>query len=476
MEAKKSPEVKPWVRRVVEAAGVFMPANADGERRLGWWGVEMARFLKFCKTLPAETALRSAMEGYGRFLKSSVPPPQDWQLDQAREALRCFQKGTENWHVAAPDAAGWVEVGFRVKTRGNEKDEVGRMKDEAGEAERMEPGVGDDWLGKASQTMKVRRFALRTMETYLGWQRRFLGWAAERKLEPASKVAVEGFITWLALERKVSAGTQNQAISAVLFLTSEVMRQPVEGVDGVRAKRSCYLPVVLSREEVRRLLGVTAGMTGLILKLLYGTGLRQMECLRLRMKDVDLDRNVLMVRDGKGGKDRQVMLPKALHMEISDHLVRLRALWEADRAASLPGVMLPEALGVKYPNAGKDLAWQWFFDSHASSGVSRPAGFALLSLSRGYRRRSAPSKQTSVDRATGIHRRHHLHENALTLALKAAREKAGITKKVGCHWFGRLLRLLSPFRCAPGLLLSRSLSRGYRRRSARCGIPLPPIY
>ena len=296
--------------------------------------------------------------------------------------------------------------------------------------------------------MKVRRFALRTMETYLGWQRRFLGWAAERKLEPASKAAVEGFITWLALERKVSAGTQNQAISAVLFLTSEVMRQPVEGVDGVRAKRSCYLPVVLSREEVRRLLGVTAGMTGLILKLLYGTGLRQMECLRLRMKDVDLDRKVLMVRDGKGGKDRQVMLPKALHMEISDHLVRLRALWEADRAASLPGVMLPEALGVKYPNAGKDLAWQWFF----------------------------PSKQTSVDRATGIHRRHHLHENALTLALKAAREKAGITKKVGCHWFGRLLRLLSPFRCAPGLLLSRSLSRGYRRRSARCGIPLPPIY
>ena len=102
MEAKKSPEVKPWVRRVVEAAGVFMPANADGERRLGWWGVEMERFLKFCKTLPAHTALRSAMEGYGRFLKSSVPPPQDWQLDQAREALRCFQKGIENWSIASP--------------------------------------------------------------------------------------------------------------------------------------------------------------------------------------------------------------------------------------------------------------------------------------------------------------------------------------------------------------------------------------
>jgi integron integrase len=203
----------------------------------------------------------------------------------------------------------------------------------------------------------------------------------------------------------VSAGTQNQAFSAVLFLTSEVMEQPVDGVDGVRAKRSRYLPVVLSREEVRRLLGVTEGTTGLILRLLYGTGLRQMECLQLRVKDVDLDRKVLMVRGGKGGKDRQVMLPKALQVEITDHVARLRALWEADRAASLPGVMLPEALGVKYPNAGKELAWQWLF----------------------------PSKQIGMDPESGIERRHHLHENALTSALKVAREKSGIAKKTGCH-------------------------------------------
>jgi integron integrase len=404
MEAKKSPEVKPWVRRVVEAAGVFMPTNADGERRLGWWGVEMARFLKFCRTLPAETALRSAMEGYGRFLKSSVPPPQDWQLDQAREALRCFRKGTENWHIAAPDAEGRVEVGFRVKTRTAEQ-QVPSSEFQVSSSPRQSGSSAEQWLEKSSRTMKVRRLALRTVETYLGWQRRFLNWVAEKTLEPASKAAVEGFMTYLAVERKVSAGTQNQAFSAVLFLTSEVMEQPVEGVDGVRAKRSRYLPVVLSREEVRRLFAVIEGTTGLILKLLYGTGLRQMECLQLRLKDVELDRQVLMVRGGKGGKDRQVMLPKALHMEISDHVARLRALWEADREASLPGVRLPEALGVKYPNAGKELAWQWFF----------------------------PSKQTSMDPETGLHRRHHLHENALTLALKAAREKAGITKKVGCH-------------------------------------------
>ena len=406
---KISPEVKPWVRRVVEAAGVFLPPNEEGERRLGWWGVEMARFLKFCRTLPPGTALRPAMEGYGRFLKSSVPPPQDWQVEQAREALRCFQKGVENWHIAEPDAEGRVEVGFRAKTRlvdGERTDSMAEVSRSEGGVKREASEMGlEPWLERAARTMKVRRFALRTVETYLGWQRRFLSWAAERRLEPASKAAVEGFVTWLAVERKVSAGTQNQAFSAVLFLTGEVMEQPVEGVDGLRARRSRHLPVVLSREEVRRLFAVVEGTTGLILRLLYGTGLRQMECLRLRVKDVDLDRQVLTVRDGKGGKDRQVMLPKALHAEIAGHVGRLRALWEADRAADLPGVWLPEALGVKYPNAGKELAWQWLF----------------------------PSKQLGTDPQTGIRRRHHLHENALTLALKAARERAGITKKAGCH-------------------------------------------
>jgi len=264
---------------------------------------------------------------------------------------------------------------------------------------------GARWLEKSAQVMKVRRFALRTVETYLGWQRRFLAWAGEKSLEAASKAAVEGFITWLAVERKVSAGTQNQAFSAVLFLTSEVMEQPVEGVDGVRAKRSRHLPVVLSREEVKRLFAVVEGTTGLILRLLYGTGLRQMECLRLRVKDVDMDRRVLMVRDGKGGKDRQVMLPQTLHAELAQHVARLRALWEADRQANLPSVWLPEALGVKYPDAGKELAWQWLF----------------------------PSKQIGKDPESGIERRHHLHENALSLALKAARGKSGISKKTGCH-------------------------------------------
>jgi integron integrase len=402
IQAKSGPEVKSWVRRVVEMAGVVVPGTAEGEKRLGWWGVEMEKFLRFCRSMPEGTDLRPAMEGYGRYLKGSEPPLQDWQLEQAREALRCFQKGIENWRIGAADGEGRVEVGFRVKTRVAEAEDEGLRG--GGEAVKGEKGK-EQWLEKSVQTMKVRRFALRTVETYVGWQRRFLTWAEEKGLEPASKAGVEGFITWLAVERKVSAATQNQAFSAVLFLTCEVMEVLVEGVDGVRARRSRHLPVVLSREEVRRLFAVMEGTTGLILKLLYGTGLRQMECLRLRVKDVDLDRKVILVRDGKGGKDRQVMLPRSLEVEMAGQMERLRALDEADRAANLPGVWLPEALGVKYPNAGKELAWQWFF----------------------------PSKQIGVDPETGLRRRHHLHENALTLALKTARERAGITKKAGCH-------------------------------------------
>jgi integron integrase len=235
--------------------------------------------------------------------------------------------------------------------------------------------------------------------------KRFLGWVQERGMAPASVEGVQGFLTWLAMERRVSAATQNQALSAVIFLTGEVLGVRVEGVDAVRAKRGRHLPEVLSREEVRRLLAVVEGTTGLMLRLMYGTGMRLMECVRLRVKDVDFDRGVITVRGGKGDKDRQVMLPRALVADLRAHQERLRVLWKADREAELPGVWLPEALGTKYPNAGKEFPWQWFF----------------------------PSKQMSQDPETGEWRRHHLHDKALGHAMKTACARAGITKKAGCH-------------------------------------------
>ena len=260
-------------------------------------------------------------------------------------------------------------------------------------------------LVRSERMMRVKRMATRTVETYMGWQRRYLKWCADRGLSSGSREGFEGFVSWLAVDRQVSASTQNQAFSAILFLTKEVMGQPVEGVDGVRARRGRKLPVVLSREELRRLFLAAEGTMGLMLRLIYGAGLRQMECLRLRVQDVDLDRGVLMVREGKGGKDRQVMVPKAMVEELGVYRERLQVLWEADRAADLPGVWLPEALARRSPGAGREFAWQWFF----------------------------PSKQIGLDPNSGVRRRHHLHENALSKALKLACTRAGIEKKAGCH-------------------------------------------
>lgn len=401
--SKFVPEVKPWIRRLVDASDTRMPDTARGEAMLGWWGVEISRFLAYCRRLPAGTDLQAALEGYGRYLKGMDPPPADWQLDQAREALRCFRKGVENWSVRPGPTEGAAEVKFRVRTRGGDAEApVGSRPD--GAAAELAPGA-EARLAEAERQLKVRRYARRTAEVYLGWIRRYLTWTDGHGLPPEEGESVKGFLEMLALERRVSTATQNQALSALLFLVERVMGGVLGDLDAVRAKRSRHLPEVLSREEVRRLLAATEGVTGLYLRLLYGTGLRQMEGLRLRVKDVSLERRTVMVRSGKGGKDRRVMLPEALVAEMKGHLERVELLWKRDREAGVAGVWMPEALEVKFPNYGKDLDWQWLF----------------------------PSAQLGEDPESGIIRRHHLHENTVSGALRAAKEKAGIHKKVGCH-------------------------------------------
>lgn len=437
---------------MVEAAGVEVGEGERGEVMMGWWGVEMARFLGFARGLTEGASLLAAMEGYGRFLNSHEPKLEEWRIDQAREALRVFRKGIENWRVER-DEEGEIRVNFRAKTRvagdvgresggrgqesgvgargqdvrwtdppsprlrTGELDKMSQRQDGDGEsavaAKGLGSGAGDsgygagdvEWLERSERVMRVKRMATRTVETYVSWQRRYLKWCAGRGVDSGSREGFEGFVSWLAVERQVSASTQNQAFSAILFLTKEVMGQPVKGVDGVRARRGRKLPVVLSREELRRLFLAAEGTMCLMLRLIYGAGLRQMECLRLRVQDVDLDRGVLMVREGKGGKDRQVMVPQAMVEELRAYRERLHVLWEADRAADLPGVWLPEALARRSPAAGRAFAWQWFF----------------------------PSKQIGLDPKSGVRRRHHLHENALSKALKMACTRAGIEKKAGCH-------------------------------------------
>ncbi len=216
---------------------------------------------------------------------------------------------------------------------------------------------------------------------------------------------VRTFLEHLAVERKVAASTQNQALSAILYFFKRVLgRELGELGDTLRAARGRRLPEVLSREEVKRLLAQIDGTPGLMVRLLYGSGLRLMECLRLRVKEVNFERNVLLVRSGKGDKDRMVMLAASLQPELSMHLERLRIRWEQDRAEELGGVWLPDALERKYPNAGKEWGWQWVF----------------------------PARSPSLDPRSG-RRRHHLSDNALHKTVKMAAERAGIGKPVSCH-------------------------------------------
>ncbi len=220
------------------------------------------------------------------------------------------------------------------------------------------------------------------------------------------KTEVEAFLTMLATERNAAPSTHRQALSAILFLYKEVLTQELPWLQEIgRPVPSKRIPAVLTREEMLSVLSLMDGVTELLAKLLYGTGMRHMEGLTLRVKDVDFDRHVIVVRDGKGGKDRVVMLPRALEPALKQQLAASHVLWSADRAAQRPGVFLPHALESKYPRAGQSWAWHWVF----------------------------ASPTLSVDPRSGIERRHHLYEQRLQRAIKSAVSQASIHKPVSVH-------------------------------------------
>jgi integron integrase len=217
---------------------------------------------------------------------------------------------------------------------------------------------------------------------------------------------VEAFLTMLATERKVSTSTHNQALSALLFLYREVLGVDLPWLEDIR--RPAYkrrIPTVLTPAEVTAVLALLDGQVGLLARLLYGTGMRLMEGLRLRIKDVDFDRHAIVVREAKGNKDRVVMLPRSLAPQLRSQLLASRAIWEADRQAGKAGVDVPHALEAKHPQLGRTWAWFWMF----------------------------PSPTLSVDPATGVVRRHHLFEERLQRALKRAVARSGIAKPVSVH-------------------------------------------
>lgn len=268
--------------------------------------------------------------------------------------------------------------------------------------EKREPRL----LDRLREALRVRHMSKRTEEAYVQWVRRYILFHGKRHPSEMGEGEINAFLTYLAVERKVSASTQTQALCALLFLYRTVPEREVGELEGlVRARRRRKLPVVLTREEVRSVLAGLHGLDRLFLTLLYGTGMRLMEALRLRVKDVDFSSHQIIVRDGKGAKDRTTMLPTAVKPFLLEHLKEVKRLHDKDLREGYGEVYLPHALARKYPRAPREWGWQYIF----------------------------PATALSVDPRSGVRRRHHLDERVFQKAFREAVKKVGIVKPATCH-------------------------------------------
>jgi integron integrase len=261
-------------------------------------------------------------------------------------------------------------------------------------------------LDQVRQLMRLRHYGLRTEEAYVGWIRRYILFHGKRHPNELNEKDVSDFLSSLAINGRVAASTQNQALNAPLFLYKEVLRSELGFVGhALRVKRPPKMPVVLSPGEVRAVLSQMDGQYRLMAQLLYGSGLRLLECLRLRVKDVDLHYLHITLRDPKGGRDRKTMLPVSLAAPLREHLDKVKARHRQDLAEGFGNVHLPGELERKLPSASREWAWQYVF----------------------------PAERRSIDPRTGIERRHHVNEKNLQNAVKTAVRKARLSKAASCH-------------------------------------------
>ncbi len=268
--------------------------------------------------------------------------------------------------------------------------------------------VGTELCARTETVLRTRHYSPLTIKAYVFWVRQFLQRYWFCKPDDLGEREVTAFLSDLALRRNVSASTQNQALSAILFLFKQVLGRELEWMEGVvRARRGQHLPVVLTRQEVQRVFSRMKGTPLLVAELLYGAGLRLTECLRLRVKDIDFEQRTILVRDGKGRKDRVTMLPTHVEARLREHLATVRRMHAKDLLAGAGFVELPYALARKYPNAATSWPYQWVF----------------------------PAARTYVESTTQQRRRHHVHQTVVQKAVREAVVAAGITKAAGCHTF-----------------------------------------
>ena len=344
------------------------------DKTAGFYLYWVTRFFGHCRKRPEDDV---AEEDVDRYLKHLSRRHEDWQVKQAAEAVQLyrFYRNRERIGGGAPRnlnaSAQWRAV-----------------------AEDMH------------SMMRLKHRSPRTEKAYLSWVRRFYLFVNGKPPYSLSSTHVKDFMTHLAVEREVSASTQNQAFNAILFLFRHVLDKDMENIGhAIRAKKKKRLPVVLTRQEVDRLFDKMSGTDLLMARTIYGSGLRLRECVGLRIKDIDFERNAITVRSGKGDKDREPVLPESLKETLREHLEKVRTIFGKDRENGLPAVQLPGALERKLPNAGKEWAWFWVF----------------------------PSQKLSLDPATNIIRRHHIFPDGLQRDIRRAANKAGISKRVTVH-------------------------------------------
>ena len=408
---RRGPEAKPWVRRLVEAQAVPLTA-----KQLGWWSFHLESFLRYCRNRGDQVDARVLARGFFDTLSVEQGAGAAYRVDQTKQALTVFIRGIENWHWERSDTGAWIPR-FRIKPRVEERTSAAVVtgpdtdlpRDDRPESRSTATPASitrQNWERALCTAIRVRHYALSTENSYGQWVRQFLSFHPSVPITELGPAHVQRFLEHLAVGRNVVSSTQNQSFSAIQFFFTHVLGRDLGDLhDTVRAKRGQKLPVVMDRSEVSRVLKATEGTSGLMLRLMYGAGLRLMECVRLRIKDVDLARGLITVRSAKGDKDRSVPIPVATNEALATHLERLRGLYDRDRRSNLPGVYLPHALDTKYPNAGTEFAWQWYF----------------------------PTKNLQNDPRSGLRRRHHLHRNTMGVVIKQAARAARIDKSISCH-------------------------------------------
>lgn len=323
---------------------------------------------------PVEDRLNSEQKQH--FLSHLAKSHEDWQVKQADYALRLY-----NFFLS------------------RHKKEPSESKDK----------FDADWSiieDNTKRALRLRHRSLSTEKSYITWLRQFQGFTGTKNPKELEGIDIQNFLSYLAVERKVSSSTQSQALNAIIFFYRHVLNKNVDGViDAVRAKQRRRLPVVLTVQEVEQIFDKMSGVHKLIAMLTYGCGLRIAECISLRIKDVDLEQSIVIVRAGKGDKDRRTVLPDRIKDDLIKHIESVRQIYEKDREQNLNGVYLPGALEKKYPNAGKEWSWFWLF----------------------------PSESLSVDPRTLIVRRHHMHPASPQRAFRTAVQQTQISKQVSVH-------------------------------------------